>query len=177
MTYCEVILPLSVKGTFTYHIPQELESFIVPGIRVEVSFGKRKLYTAIVKSIHQNQPTAYRAKDILGVVDDFPIVNELQLRFWEWMATYYCCYEGEVMTAALPSYFRPDSETKYLKSPYCEIDILDLPDDEYMVASALESQDHLTLEDIQQILQKKSVQNVIKNLIQKQVILIQEFLA
>ncbi|HUH75467.1 MAG TPA: primosomal protein N' [Chitinophagales bacterium] len=176
MLYCEVILPLYVKGTFTYKIPEELESFVVPGIRVEVSFGRRKLYTAIVKTVHQNQPTAYQAKEILGVVDNFPIVNQVQLKFWEWMATYYCCYEGEVMLAALPSYFRPDSETKYLKSPYCEIDILDLPDDEYMVASAMESQDFLTLLEIQQILQKKSVQNVIKSLINKKVILIQEFL-
>lgn len=176
MLYCEVILPLYVKGTFTYKIPEELESFVVPGIRVEVSFGRRKLYTAIVKTVHQNQPTAYQAKEILGVVDNFPIVNQVQLKFWEWMATYYCCYEGEVMLAALPSYFRPDSETKYLKSPYCEIDILDLPDDEYMVASAMESQDFLTLLEIQQILQKKSVQNVIRSLINKKVILIQEFL-
>lgn len=176
MLYCEVILPLSVKGTFTYRIPQELETLVVPGMRVEVSFGKRKLYTAIVKTIHSNQPTAYLAKEIIGVVDDFPIVNPIQLKFWEWMASYYCCYEGEVMLAALPSYFRPDSETKYLKFPFCEIDILDLPDDEYMIASALESQDFLTMQEIQQILQKKSVQNVIRSLIKKKVIVIQEFL-
>ncbi len=176
MLFCEVILPLSVKGTFTYRIPQELESLLVPGMRVEVPFGQRKLYTAIVKSVHQNQPTVYRAKEILGIVDDFPIVHPVQLKFWEWMASYYCCYEGEVMSAALPSYFRPDSETKYLKSPYCEMDILDLADDEYLVASALESQDFLTLQEIQQILQKKSVQKVIKSLIHQKVILIQEFL-
>lgn len=176
MLYCEVILPLSVKGTFTYRIPPELESLVVSGMRVEVSFGKRKLYTAIVKLIHSNQPTAYQAKEILGVVDDFPIVHPIQLKFWEWMASYYCCYEGEVMLAALPSYFRPDSETKYLKSPFCEMDILELPDDEYMVASALESQDFLTLQEIQQILQKKSVQNIIRSLIKKRVIIIQEFL-
>ncbi len=174
--YCEVILPLSVKGTYTYRIPDDWQEAIVPGIRVEVQFGRRKHYTAIVKSIHRQAPTVYQAKEIFGVVDASPIVTEHQLKFWEWIAQYYCCYEGEVMTAAMPAYFRPDSETQYVRHPESEVNILDLPDDEYMIASALERQDVLSLADIQVILQKKSVQKIIRSLIDKQVIVLQEFL-
>lgn len=174
--FCEVIVPLAVKGTYTYRIPVEWTGDVLPGIRVEVQFGKRKHYTGIVKSIHQQAPEVYAAKNILSVVDDVPVVTEHQLAFWEWMAQYYCCYLGEVMLAALPSYFRPDSETQYIKYPDSEVDILDLPDEEYLIASALDHQESLSLNEIQAILQKKSVQKIIKSLIEKRVVVLKEFL-
>ncbi|MCO5248343.1 MAG: primosomal protein N' [Chitinophagales bacterium] len=173
--FCDVILPLSVKGAFTYSIPVKWQNLIQIGMRVEVQFGKRKLYTAIVKSLHQQKPAHYQVKDILDVVDLEPIVTENQLRFWEWMAEYYCCSIGEVMTAALPSFFRPDSETIYIKYPDSQLDILNLSDDEYLIAEAFEHQEILTLKDIQAILQKKTVAKVIKSLIEKEVIALQEF--
>ncbi|MCZ2393118.1 MAG: primosomal protein N' [Chitinophagales bacterium] len=176
MLYCEVILPLSVKGTFTYSIPKELESFVQVGSRVEVQFGRRKLYTALVKSLHNKKPLAYQAKEIIDIVDQFPIVYRTQLAFWQWMANYYCCFEGEVMSVALPAFFRQDSETLYVKNPDSTIDIIELPDNEYLVASALERQASITLSDIQIILQGKTVQKTIKSLIEKQVLLLQEFL-
>lgn len=174
--FCEVILPLSVKGTFTYLVPNGWEDEVIPGVRVEVQFGRRKHYTAIVKNTHHQQPTTYQAKLLIGVVDVVPIVTTTQLEFWEWIAEYYCCHEGEVMKAALPSFFRPDSETVYVKHPDTDLDILDLPDDEYLVASALEQQTTLTQKDIIGILQKKSVQKTIRNLIEKKVLVLEEFL-
>ena len=42
----EVILPISVEGTFSYTSNQQIEI----GKRVLVQFGKRKLYTGIVFS-------------------------------------------------------------------------------------------------------------------------------
>ena len=49
--YIDVILPLPVKGTFTYFT---YESNLLIGQRVVVQFGIRKLYSAVVKSIHNN---------------------------------------------------------------------------------------------------------------------------
>lgn len=174
--FCEVILPLSLKGTFTYRIPEGWEQWIVPGIRVEVQFGKRKVYTGLVRNIHREQPKAYAAKELIGITDEHPIVQEGELAFWDWMAAYYCCYQGEIMQAALPSYFRLDSETHYLVNPEYKGDILDLSDDEYMIANALKHQDKLKLEDIQLILQRKSVSKVIKSLLDKKIIFLEEYL-
>lgn len=174
--YCEVILPLALKGTFTYRLPEGWEEWVIPGVRVEVQFGKRKIYTALVRSVHNRAPVAYAAKDLLAVTDEAPIVNEILLKFWDWMAAYYCCYLGEVMQAALPAYFKLDSETHYLKNPDFTGDILELPDDEYMVASALEHQEKLTLEDIQIILQRKGVSKVVKSLLDKGVLFLEEYL-
>ncbi len=174
--FCEVIIPLSVKGTFTYLVPEGWEELIVPGIRVEVQFGRRKHYTGIVKNLHYIQPTQYKAKALISIVDDMPVVTEIQLKFWEWIAGYYCCEEGEVMRAALPTFFRPDSETIYIRHPYSTVDILELPDDEYLIASALTQQDALKLADIQAILQKKSVQKTVTSLIDKGVLVLKEYM-
>ena len=50
--YIDVILPLPVEGVFTYST--ELDGLLV-GQRVIVQFGSRKLYTAVVKSIHDKE--------------------------------------------------------------------------------------------------------------------------
>lgn len=150
---------------------------MIIGGRVEVQFGRRKHYTAIVKSLHHQQPTAYKAKNIIGIVDLVPIVSETQLSFWEWIAQYYCCHLGEVMNAALPLFFRQDSETLYLRHPdFQEDELTDLPDEEYLVASAFLHQEKLKLEDIQTILQKKSVQKTIRSLIEKHFLILEEYL-
>ena len=84
--YIDVILPLPIKGTFTYTF---LDSVKV-GQRVIVQFGVRKLYSAIVCKIHNNCPTDYKAKQLLAVMDEKPIVNTIQLEFWNWIAFFIC---------------------------------------------------------------------------------------
>jgi primosomal protein N' (replication factor Y) (superfamily II helicase) len=174
--FCEVILPLALKGTFTYRIPDGWEAWIRPGIRVEVSFGKRRIYTGLVRSIHGQSPQAYAAKELLGITDELPIVQEAQLKFWDWMAEYYCCYQGEVMQAALPSYFKLDSETHYLPNPDFNGDAKDFSDDEFLIFNALMHHEKLKLEDIQLIVQRKSVSKLIKSLLDKKVIYLEEYL-
>lgn len=112
MNFCDVILPFSLPGLFTYHVSEEQLGNILPGTRVIVEFGKKKLYTAIVFNIHANQPEGYKTKPVQSIVDENPIVNNLQLKLWEWVASYYMCAMGEVYKAALPSGLKLESETK-----------------------------------------------------------------
>jgi primosomal protein N' (replication factor Y) len=101
--FADIILPLAVKGTFTYRIPEELNLKISPGSRVLIQFGHKKLYSGIVNRIHNNSPSAINIRPIIRVLDPFPVVNEIQLKFWLWISEYYMCSVGEVMKAALPS--------------------------------------------------------------------------
>ena len=105
--FADLILPLPLPGAFTYSVPPDLQSLISPGMRVMVQFGRRKIYPAIVKELHGKKPEGYETKEILSVPDDHPVVLPVQLRFWEWIASYYMCAEGEVMKAALPAGLRP----------------------------------------------------------------------
>ncbi|HRH56998.1 MAG TPA: primosomal protein N', partial [Chitinophagales bacterium] len=154
--FVQVILPLALPKLYTYAVPEHLEAQIQTGTRVEVQFGRQKLYTAIIYFVTKDAPTDYVPKEILSVIDEQPIVTEKQLNFWQWIASYYMCTMGDVMQAALPAYFKLDSETFFVRNPENETDILDLPDDEYMIAEALNHQEQITLKDITDILQKKT---------------------
>ena len=81
--FADVILPLPLPGTFTYSIPQELEGRVLPGCRVTVPLGTKKSYTALVATVHEEQPDGYAVKPIKEVLDETPIVLDSQVKLWE----------------------------------------------------------------------------------------------
>jgi len=173
-TYVTVILPLALPKEYTYHVPLEMVEQIQPGIRVEVQFGKNKLYSALVYKVLDEKPEAYTPKPIVSVLDDSPIVTEKQFTFWKWIAKYYCCTVGEVMNAALPSGLKLASETKLVLSPIFDGDFSDLNDREYLIAEALTIQNELTIDEVRKIVNLKSVYHLIDGLLDKKVISIEE---
>ena len=88
MTFAQIILPLSLKGTFTYMVPDFLQSEIAVGKRVLIPFGGKKIYTGIVHSLHKTQPEGFLAKEIISVLDENPILSPEQLSFWNWFSKY-----------------------------------------------------------------------------------------
>jgi len=100
--FANVIVPIPVPGLFTYRIPHELRHQAMPGQRVIVQFGKKKVYAGLIRKIHEKAPTQYQAKYILGILDEKPILGEKHLQFWDWLHHYYMSYPGEVMVTALP---------------------------------------------------------------------------
>jgi primosomal protein N' len=73
--YADVILPLPVAGCFTYNVPEELTSQVVPGERVIVQFGVKKFYSALVLEVHERKPEGYNTKPIENLIDNSPIVS------------------------------------------------------------------------------------------------------
>jgi primosomal protein N' (replication factor Y) (superfamily II helicase) len=172
--FVDVLLPLPFRQLFTYRVPRDWDNYLELGKRVVVPFGKSKLYTGLISEIHQKAPVAYEAKYLEAILDDIPIVTEKQFRFWDWLADYYMCTSGEVMNAALPGSFNLASETKVmLNSDYREaLDIL--TDKEYLIVDALEINHILTLNDISRIIEQKTVYPIIKKMIDKGVIIVEE---
>lgn len=171
--FIDVIIPIPLQKLFTYSITASEANFLKIGMRVAVPFGKSKIYTGIVAKIHNKAPTVYEAKEIHQILDEGPIVNEKQLRLWQWMANYYLCTVGDVMRAALPSAFVLESETIITKH-HKLIDESILLDDEFLVYEALQHQSSLKIHDISNILDKKNVLPVIKRLIEKEAIAVEE---
>lgn len=172
--FVEVILPLALPGTYTYAVPEELESSIAVGKRVEVQFGKKKIYAAVISKITDVAPTGFKPKYISSVLDENIVLHPQQLELWKWMAEYYCCTIGEVMNAALPAGLKLESETTIVISPNFNRDYTSLDDREYLVAEALEIKRELTMEEIAQMLQLHSVYAVVQSLLKKNVILLKE---
>lgn len=170
--YIDVIFPLALDKALTYKIPPHLQGKVKPGIRVEVKL-RSKNYSAIVLRFNPQQKFEYRISHILSVLDDEPIVNEYQLKFWDWIASYYCSNLGEVMHLSLPSGLKLSSETKFIKSNI-DTDQIELDDDEYLITEALSIRNKITIEDARLILNKKTIYPVVRSLLEKNVLTIEE---
>lgn len=172
--FAEVLLPLPVKGYFSYRIPKELNGVVIPGVRVVVQFGSKKLYTALVRRITDQPPKVVSAKYIISIIDEVPVVNEKQFAFWEWIAEYYLCTEGEVMNAALPSAYKLASESKVVLDPDYIHDSNVLSDYEFLVIEALDLQKILSVSDISRIVGIAKVIPLIKTMLEKKYIRVEE---
>jgi len=172
--FIEVILPLAISKTYTYRVPLEMTADVAIGKRVVVQFGRSKIYTAIICLISETPPALYEAKYIIDVLDAEPIVNEFQLKLWQWMSDYYICNLGEVMQAALPSALKLASETKIVLNTFEQIDKSLLSDKEFLIVDALELHPELSVSDISKLLGQKTVFPLLRALFEKNVIVISE---
>jgi len=172
--FIEVILPLSLAKNYLYRIPYHLNDQIAVGKRVIVQFGKNKIYTALIKTISTTAPTVYEAKYIIDVVDRVPVVNPLQLQFWDWMTDYYVCNEGDVMSAALPAGLKLASETIIVLNETQNTEVITLTEKETLLLTVLESKKRLSIDDIVKLLGQKTVFPLIRSLIDKEMVYIAE---
>lgn len=172
--FVDVILPLSIPNTYTYRLPFELNQSITIGKRVIVPLGRAKFYTGIVKRIHQTVPKNYQVKYVETILDDDAIVTNEQLELWDWISEYYMADLGDVMNAALPSNFKLASETIISLHPEYQRGETALTDREYLVVEALEIQDELTLKEVAEIVQIKTIQPIVKALIDKKAAIVTE---
>jgi len=171
--FADVLLPLPVKGTFTYRIPFEWNDLVKVGQRVSVQFGRKKVYAGLIKRIHQKVPEVV-PKYILHLLDEQALVNPIQLRFWEWISNYYMCTEGEVMHAALPSAFKLSSESKVLLAPGFKVDENILDEFEYRITEALLTKEKLTIDEISKQVGFQKVLPILKRMIDKRLIFMEE---
>ena len=163
--YADVILPLALDRPYTYAVEKQDFLFLKPGFRVAVSFGKSKVYTGVVIKLHNLQPQRYTPKFIEFILEDSPSISKRQLELWQWISEYYHCKLGEVMRAAFPATFLLESETVIVKKEF-EDDKSKITDEEYLVYEALESKS-LTINEIIEIIGRKSVLGLIHNMFTK----------
>lgn len=173
--FAEVVLPLPLKKLYTYRLPSEMFELAVPGKRVFVPFGNRKVYTGIIIHISDKAPERYEALNIISVVDDNPLVSRQQLEFWEWIASYYMCGLGEVMAAALPAGLKMASETYVAPA----VDYQDIPEGlderELKILQILKGKEKIRISEIEQSLKSKtSFVKIIKSLYERQLIVMFE---
>ncbi|MEO9893412.1 primosomal protein N' [Aurantibacter sp.] len=172
--FINVVLPIPLEKQFTYSISEEESQVLLAGMRVAVPFGKSKVYTGLVFSIHNNPPEIYEAKPIHQILDDSILVNQAQLKHWQWIADYYMCTLGEVFRSAIPSAFLLESETLILLNKQVEVDEKELKDDEFLVYEALQYQSMLRVHEVAAIIERKNTLPILNRLIAKGVIVLKE---
>ena len=103
VNYVDVILPLAIRDTYTYSIPDGL-SMPVPGTHVEVPLMRKQVRGIVLREHTEPIPETFTTKirPVTSISDTAPVVAKEQLDLWRWMSAYYMCTLGEVMSAALP---------------------------------------------------------------------------
>ncbi len=171
--FVEVILPLALAKTFTYCIPEAAFHYIRPGMRLAVPFGKNKIYTGLAIELHEREPQLYQAKEIHQILDQQPVVNEIQIAHWQWIASYYMCAIGDVYRTAMPTALLLESETIISKKEGV-IDKAILSDEEFLVYEAVEQASSIKVDEVMSILNKKNVFPILHQLIGKNALSLHE---
>ncbi len=172
--FAEILLPLPIPGTYTYRVPFELNQKAKVGQRAVVQFGATKIMSGLIISLTEEVPDCNSVKYLLDILDDDPVVNENQLKLWRWISSYYLCYLGDVMQVALPSALKLSSESKIMLSDEFELDSMTLSDNEFLIVEALQIQPQLTITEVSKIIGYKKIMPLVKTMIEKKIIVMQE---
>lgn len=177
MQFAQIILPLNLKGTFTYRVPKDFWDKIEAGMRVLVPFRGKKIYTGIVAELFDDFEDTFVPKEIINLLDNQSIVPKQQLEFWNWLSSYYLCNLGEIYRLAFPSSLKLESETYVRLLSERTIDWQNLDANETYLLQALEVRQMLNLQEIEAFIPKKEIIKTINALIDERYISVDEKIA
>ena len=172
--FAEILLPLPLRGCFTYRVPYALNHLICRGQRVVVPFGRNKVYAGLVKDLHEEPPSGFQARYMHNILDKGHVVTPTQFAFWEWIAKYYLCTEGDVMNAALPPAMKLAGETRLALNPSRHDDDESLGEKEQALVEALRSKKQITLKEASATTALPKVLPLIKTMIDKGILVTKE---
>ena len=99
--FCNVALPVPLRTTFTYAIPESLRATVQPGSRVLVPFRKKTLVGVVVE-LTEFAPAGTKVREITRVLDLVPALTPKLVELAHWIAGYYLVPVGEVFRTMLP---------------------------------------------------------------------------
>src|SRR5467141_3201435 len=99
--FCNVALPVPLRTTFTYAVPEALRGTVQPGSRVLVPFRKRAMVGVVVE-LAEGAPEGTKIREITRVLDFVPALTPKLIELAHWIAGYYLAPLGEVFRAMLP---------------------------------------------------------------------------
>jgi primosomal protein N' (replication factor Y) len=99
--FCNVALPVPLRTTFTYAVPESLQGTVHAGCRVLVPF-RRKTLVGVVVELTESAPAGTKIREIIRVLDFVPALTPKLIELAHWIAGYYLAPVGEVFRAMLP---------------------------------------------------------------------------
>ncbi len=173
--FVEILLPVPIPKLFTYRVPKALNEIIRTGQRVIVQFGKKKIYTGIVFSLHEKPPKEYEAKYILELLDETEVIYPQQFKLYQWIADYYLCALGEVMISALPAGLKLTSESMVQINPNFDPDHTDFEfsEKEWVLLHRLQK-GPLSYSEVSLLFHSKNIYSLFRSLSSKSAIILYE---
>ncbi|HKV26355.1 MAG TPA: primosomal protein N' [Candidatus Acidoferrum sp.] len=94
-------MPVPLRTTFTYAVPETLRATVQPGMRVLVPFRKKSMVGVVVK-VAEQPATESKLREITKVLEFLPALTPQLIELGQWISTYYLAPVGEVFRAMLP---------------------------------------------------------------------------
>src|SRR6202158_4211849 len=101
LPFCNVALPVPLRTTFTYAVPDAMRDAVQPGSRVLVPFRNKSLVGVVVECV-PHAPESTKIREISKVLDFLPALTPKLIELGHWIAGYYLAPVGEVFRAMLP---------------------------------------------------------------------------
>jgi primosomal protein N' (replication factor Y) (superfamily II helicase) len=101
LPFCNVALPVPLRTTFTYAIPDALRDSVQPGSRVLVPFRNKSLVGVVVECVQQ-APKSTKIREISKAMDFLPALTPKLIELGHWIVGYYLAPVGEVFRTMLP---------------------------------------------------------------------------
>ena len=99
--YCEVALPVPLRSTFTYAVPDSFQNEDLVGRRVLVPFRNRAM-VGVGLSVSERAPAIARVKEISELLDPIAALPPKLIELGHWISRYYLAPIGETFRAMLP---------------------------------------------------------------------------
>jgi primosomal protein N' (replication factor Y) (superfamily II helicase) len=106
--YCEVALPVPLRSTFTYAIPDALAAEELVGRRMVVPFRNRAV-VGVGVGLASRAPETARVKQVSQLLDALPALPPHLLELGLWISRYYLAPIGETLRSMLP----PEIEVRH----------------------------------------------------------------
>jgi primosomal protein N' (replication factor Y) (superfamily II helicase) len=100
-SFCNVALPVPLRTTFTYAVPEALCAEVQLGCRVLVPFRKKAIVGVVVE-MATTAPEGTKIREIHRVLDLVPALTPKLLELGQWIASYYLAPVGEVFRTMVP---------------------------------------------------------------------------
>jgi len=138
--YAKVAIPKSAPEALTYSIPEDLESFAVPGVRVRVPLRKKTVTGVLVEITHSTNLDPNAVRPLTEVLDPEPLLPPHLFFLADFISTYYRCPLGDTLATILPtSLLRSDGEVARLTTAGVGADPAALPSKQGAVLAALQA--------------------------------------
>jgi primosomal protein N' (replication factor Y) len=111
-TYLEIAVNVpQVAGTFTYHLPPELEGLVDVGFLVTVPFGRQTVQGVVLDLV--DDAIVPKTKPVLEVLDPEPVVNHLQIDLAKHLSEISLTPLATCISLMLPPGLSQTADTQY----------------------------------------------------------------
>lgn len=81
-----VALPVPIDRLYSYRVPDSFQTWVRPGRRVIVPFGKRKLAGVVIEEGSEADLAKFKARDLIDVDVQLPPLSQELLELTRWVA-------------------------------------------------------------------------------------------